>query len=418
MRLVRQAAFLSAVLTAAVVSAQQQGDFRVTLISAEKNVQHPDRSWTAKDVPFDVPGGWSVEKKTLRGGRQEGVQLVTLDNGSLAVTVIPTRGLSILDVRQGTFRFGWESPVQEVVHPKFINLTSRGGLGWLEGFNELMVRCGLEYAGHPGRDEFIDNTGARAEMNLTLHGKIGNIPASEVALVVDRKAPHRLRLVGTVYEKMFFGPKLQLATDLSMEVGSSSFRLEDAITNTGAGPQEIQLLYHTNFGAPLLEKGAEVVAPIREVAPMNARASQGIANWTSYAGPTAGYIEQVYLVHPYADDNGRTGTVLKNAAGDRAASLRWSAEQLPYLTVWKNTTSREDGYVTGLEPGTCFPYNRKVERKFGRVPKIPAGQTRRFAIEFGFHAGRESVARAVAAMRTIQGKRKTTVHEKPPEIAE
>ena len=62
-------------------------------------------------------------------------------------------------------RIGWDSPIKEVVHPKFINLESRGGLGWIEGFNEWMARCGLEYAGHPGKDEFITNTGDKGQMD-------------------------------------------------------------------------------------------------------------------------------------------------------------------------------------------------------------------------------------------------------------
>ena len=66
---------------------------------------------------------------------------------------------------------------------------SRGGLGWLEGFNEWMVRCGLESNGHPGTDKFINNVGDEATMELTLHGKIQNTPASEVEVVVDREAP-------------------------------------------------------------------------------------------------------------------------------------------------------------------------------------------------------------------------------------
>jgi hypothetical protein len=35
------------------------------------------------------------------------------------------------------------------------------------------VRCGLEWAGHPGKDKFINNTGDEAEMDLTLHGRLG-----------------------------------------------------------------------------------------------------------------------------------------------------------------------------------------------------------------------------------------------------
>ena len=66
--------------------------------------------------------------------------------------------MGILDVKMDGVRLGWNSPVKEVVHPSHIDLESRGGLGWLEGFNEWMVRCGLEFAGHPGTDQFINNS--------------------------------------------------------------------------------------------------------------------------------------------------------------------------------------------------------------------------------------------------------------------
>src|SRR2546425_6787171 len=94
-------------------------------------------------------------------------------------------------------------------HPKLINLQARGGLGWLDGFNEWMCRCGLENNGHPGTDRFINNVGDEATMELTLHGKIANLPAQEVEVLVDREAPYRIRLRGRVDERMFYGPKLE-----------------------------------------------------------------------------------------------------------------------------------------------------------------------------------------------------------------
>ncbi|WP_163613872.1 DUF4432 family protein, partial [Klebsiella variicola] len=66
-------------------------------------------------------------------------------------------------------KMGWDSPVKEVVNPAFINLESRNGLGWLEGFNEMMVRCGYEWTGHPVTE---------GGQIYTLHGKAGNTPAS------------------------------------------------------------------------------------------------------------------------------------------------------------------------------------------------------------------------------------------------
>ena len=64
---------------------------------------------------------------------------------------------------------------------------------------------------------------------------------------------YRITLRGIVHERMFNGPKLELTTELSTEPGSRTFRLSDAVTNRGGMRQEFQILYHTNFGPPLLE---------------------------------------------------------------------------------------------------------------------------------------------------------------------
>ena len=384
------------------------------LTSAKANLATEAFAISQRDLPELKTGAWSVRKTALHGGKQEGAELITLDNGKLRIALIPTRGMSILEVRSGDLRLGWDSPVKEVVHPQFVDLATRGGLGWLEGFNEAMVRCGLEFAGHPGRDEFRDNTGAKAEMDLTLHGKIGNIPASEVEVVVDRTPPYRIHVVGTVHERSFYGPKLELRTEVSTVPGSDAFRIDDAVTNHGATAQEFQLIYHTNFGAPLLEKGATVVAAVDRIAPMNDHAARAIEQYATYDAPTTGFIEQVYLVWPLADAEGRTGVLLRNAARDRGASIHWSTRDLPYLTIWKNTAAEADGYVTGLEPGIGFPFNRKVERQAGRVPRLAPGETRRFALEFGLHSGRADVFDAARQVESIRLGREPRVETKPP----
>jgi hypothetical protein len=260
------------------------------LVSAEQNIRVDEWSVSSNDLPLSTEAPWSIEKLTLHGGKQEGVDIVVIDAGGLTITVVPTRGMSILDVRSGNIRLGWKSPVQEVVHPRLINLQSRGGLGWLEGFNEWMVRCGLEFAGHPGPDTFVNNTGETATMELTLHGKIGNIPASEVEVVVDPDPPHWIRVRGTVYERMFYGPKLKLETEISVRPGGHAFRISDTITNLGAFEQEFQLIYHGNYGPPFLEQGSMLIAPLRKVAPMNAHAAQTVGNYSVYRGPTPGFV--------------------------------------------------------------------------------------------------------------------------------
>jgi hypothetical protein len=394
-----------AILAACVAMNAAEPKFHQVLTSAQRGIY-------LQDWKLNPPGAnWSVTKSVLHGGKQEGVDVITVDNGKLAFTVIPTRGMSLLQARMGNVALGWKSPVKEVVHPKFINLESRGGLGWLEGFNELMVRCGLEFAGHPGKDKFINNVGDQAEIDLTLHGKIGNIPASEVEVIVDRE--DRIRVRGRVDERMFYGPKLEMWTEISTLPGSDTFTIQDSIKNYGAHEQEFQIIYHANFGPTLLEAGAKFLGAVERVAPFNAHAAKGAANWNEYAAPTKGFVEQVYCLFPLADDAGRTLIMLQNHDGDQAVTMEFSTRELPYLTLWKNTPAIEEGYVTGLEPGTGFPFNRRIERQAGRVPKLGPGETREFKLNFQIHASKEGIERARDRISRIQSDRKTTVDHEP-----
>ena len=398
------------VLTPTRLSAQAS---RYVLSSVEQNIDVGNWQIGGREtmVAPDVP--WSVRRQILRGGKQDGVDLIVIDNGRMTITIVPTRGMGILRVVSGDMRLGWDSPVREVLHPKYVNLEARGGLGWLEGFNEWMARCGLEWAGHPGPDRFINNLGEQAEMNLTLHGKVANIPASEVEVIVEREPRPRIRVRGRVDERAFYGPKLELWTEVWTEPASATIRIEDALTNRGAFDQEFQVLYHVNYGPPLLGAGSRFSAAVRRVTPFNAHAAKAVAAYAEYAGPAKGFIEQVYNLHPYADPDGRSVVMLRNAAGDRAVSMGFAVAELPYVTLWKNLTALEEGYVTGIEPGTGFPYTRRLEREAGRVPKLKPAETRRFAIDVGLHTTAEAVRAVDDQIKGVQNGRPTQIDAAP-----
>jgi len=386
--------------------------FRHTLISASKNVHVEQSEISGVEVTPESPG-WSVSKQTLHGGRQEGVDIVTLHNGRLSVIIAPTRGMGLLEAQLDDVRLGWDSPVKEVVHPQHMRLESRGGVGWLEGFNEWMVRCGLENIGPPGIDTFASATGGKTTADLTLHGGIANLPASEVEIVVDQRPPYLLRVRGRVDDRRFGGPKLELWTEISTRPNSNELRVSDTITNRGATMQEFQLLYHTNYGPPLLEEGAVFLAPVASVAPCDPHAARSVAEYTRYAGPSCEFIEQVYFLHPLANKQGRTLISLRNKASDRAVSMSYSVKELPCLTLWKNTGAVADGYVTGLEPGTSFPNHRNFERQHGRVPRLSAGACCRATIDIAIHMDSAAVKQVARRIALIQGRRKPIISPQP-----
>ena len=66
--------------------------------------------------------------------------------------------------------------------------------------------------------------------------------ASEVEVIVDPQPPHTLHIRGRVDERMFYGPKLEIWTEISTAPGEASFRIRDDLTNFSAYEQEFELI--------------------------------------------------------------------------------------------------------------------------------------------------------------------------------
>jgi len=358
----------------------------------------------------DVAGGTSDFQARLQVGKSglsRGVEQVTIENGKLRLVILPTRGMSLWKAWYlGTQdeHIGWNSPVRGPVHPSFVPYTEPSGLGFLDGFDELLVRCGLESNGAPDFDE-------NGRLKYPLHGRIGNKPAYKLELTVDTDA-REVRLTGWVEETRFHFLKLRMQSTIRTKFGAASIEIEDKITNLSASSADMQLLYHVNFGQPLLDAGAQVIVPAAEVVPRNDHAAEGISTWSSYSGETPNFQEQVYFTKLFGDSQGNTRALLKNAHATRGVMLRFNNEQLPCFSVWKNTTATEDGYVTGLEPGTNFPNPRSFEEEKGRVVTLDGKASATFALGIDYLPNESAVSKAeqsVDQLRTAE----PTIHTQP-----
>lgn len=103
----------------------------------------------------------------------------------------------------------------------------------------------------------------------------------------------------------------------------------------------------------------------------------------------------VYNLKPVADKQGNTLAVLHNQAGNLGVSLAYNVKELPVLTVWKNTDTLQQGYVTGIEPGTSYAYNTKYQRPLGLVPTIKAGASKHFDLTYTVLTNKAAVNKAV-----------------------
>ena len=354
----------------------------------EPEFQTPERSGGGDSADY------SIRRKTLHGGVREGVDTIQVDNGKLRFIVVPTRGMGLWKARLGKIPFGWNSPVAGPVHPQFVPVSEPSGLGWLEGFDELLCRCGLINNGAP---EFTPSGALR----YPLHGHIANLPAHRVEVSSD-DSTGELSVSGLVNETRFLFHKLRLKATYKTKLGQNGLTIVDEVSNLSGNPAEMQLLYHINFGPPVIDAGAKFVAPVKAIVPRDARAAEGISTWESYPSPQAGFTEQVYFFQMAADAEGKTRVLLKNAHGTAGVSLRYNTQQLPCFTLWKNTPLEADGYVTGLEPGTNFPNPRSFEGEQNRFVKLAPGASVIFETELEFLSDAKSVAAAEEQVASLQ----------------
>jgi hypothetical protein len=387
------------------------------------------QSWTLTDVNHDVwlesfatgsdrldlgtSAAWSIRKRTLHGGLRDGIDLIEVHNGALAYAIIPTRGMGLW---QGSYRgnhLGWRAPFHGPVHPRHVEAAGRGGLGWLAGFDEWLCRCGLGWNGPPGEDVHTDRTGRQHRDSLTLHGRIANIPVHAVEVKINLDPPHELVVTGQIEESMLFNSRLLLTATYTTVPGSNKLVIHDVVENRGGEPAEWQLLYHCNIGPPFLEAGSRVVLPIREAAPINARAAQGMDTMETYAGPLAGFAEQVYCYDLLPDSAGRTLAMLYNRAADKGIVVRCNHNELPCFTVWKNTGALEDGYVTGLEPATNYPNFKSFERQQGRVPVLVPGGRWECSWSLEVYDSAAGVAEVLKEIVSLQTHAKAIIHRTP-----
>lgn len=364
--------------------------------------------------PADCSSG-SVRMHRLSGGLSEGVDVVTVDNGKLQLQLLPTRGMAVWRGKTASVPLAWNSPVERPVHPMFVDPMRRGGIGWLDGFNELICRCGLGWHGAPGTDVVRDDSGrVISEQFLPLHGRIANIPAHRVHASVTETPEGRLYSVtGIVDEASMFGGRLRLHSTLSTLQGSNEFHITDVVTNLSSSPADVEMLYHCNIGEPFLGENATFHTAASEVAPRDARAAEGISMWNLYQGPTPGYAEQVYFSRPAPDRHGQGLALLCSPEADLAFAVRFDTSTLPWLTLWKNTQPAADGYVTGLEPGSSFPNLRSFERQQGRVICLPSTQEITFRLSFEAAVDRQRVRQLLDEVTALQVATARTVHSSP-----
>jgi hypothetical protein len=347
------------------------------------------RNWTRESLRSLVGDEAQVagaRPSVLAGGKAEGVPAVDVYTGSgFAFTVLPGRGMDIPLASYRGVSLSFLSGTG-ITHPGYYD---EPGDAWLRSFYAgLLTTCGIANAGAPSTDQ---------GRPFGLHGRFSNAPAEDVCTRQGWEGDEYLiRLSGTVREVSAMGEHLALARTIETRLGARGFRLHDVVENRGFEDQPLMLLYHFNYGFPLLAPGARIVAPIRSTTPRTeeARRDRGVEECREIGDPVPGYLEKVFFHGLASDAQGRTFVALVNRdVGDGrplAIVERFSVRELPAFTEWKMV--RRGFYVLGLEPGTVTPAGRGVLREQGELPMLAGQHAYSVTIDFEVLDDAEEIA--------------------------
>ncbi len=348
------------------------------------------REWTKRELlerVGDLAQVAGIEPFTYRDGAREGVRAVRVRTGrGLTFTVLPGRGMDISHAAYEDMPLAWIAPTGEA-HAHAFEPQERG---WLRTFSGgLLTTCGLSNAGTHNEDD-----GGEA---LGLHGRIAHAPAEEEGAWTQWDGDEAEMVVsGTLREARVFGENLRLTRRITAPLGGATLRIEDRVENRGFRESPLMLLYHLNFGWPLVSEDTELILGAHRTEARDAAAERGRDRWNRFEAPQPGYEEQVFFHDVVPDAGGTAAALLLNRASGLGVRIAYDRAALPHLIQWK--MMGQGDYVCGIEPANCRVMGRAGERAAGRLQFIAPGEVRHFGVTLSVLKGEAEIAEAKAAL--------------------
>ena len=195
-----------------------------------------------------------------------------------------------------------------------------------------------------------------------IHGRIGSTPARHISVKEGwENDDYVLSVSGEIWETRLYGRQLSLVRTISTGLYNRTIKITDKVTNHGLEEEPFMLLYHINFGYPLLDASSMVVSSAATIQPRNKHS----VDWAHMNAPGSEPPHQQFL-HTMKDHFAQAGII--NESLHLAARIEFETENLPYLCEWKHLAPHD--YVVALEPCNCTVLGRVKERKNGTIKTL------------------------------------------------
>jgi len=326
----------------------------------------------------------SIKQYEFSDGAAKNVRAVDFKSPSgIDMTVVLDRAMDISSLTYKNIPISWKSATREA---SSIYYESKG-LEWLRTFfGGLLTTGGLTYFGPPCIDKGEE---------LGLHGRISNLPAGNVLADCRWENDNYVMWVqGKVREVRALFEKLELSRKITTFADKPLILIEDIVENLGFKSSPLMILYHMNFGFPLMDSTTKLMLPKNTLTtPRDEEAKKGIQRFDEFFKPIDNFQEQVFIHNIEPDNEGNCNAALINNEFNNGEglgiSIKFNKKNLPYLVQWKQASSGD--YVCGLEPANSLLGGRNVEIENRNVRFINPGEKINFKIELNLLTSKKEI---------------------------
>lgn len=316
-----------------------------------------------------IAGATPIE---YQNGKSRGVKAIQVKTGSgLLFNVLADRALDISYLEYAGIPLSWVSKVG-IVNPYFFE---NGGLGLLRSFNGGMVTtCGLTHVGN------FEKIGDEV---LGIHDRISHIPAENVSISENwENDDYHITIKGRMRQSCLYAENLVLDREITTKLGDCKFKIKDTITNEGGSITPFMLLYHLNFGFPVVSEDSKLIKSesISTEPWINSDGESFEGIYERFEKPIPDYKYQLFS-HKIQDQNHPAYFGIINESISFGGYVKLDPKQFPSITQWKMMGYQD--YTVAIEPGNAKPEGRTQAKANNRLEKLEPGETRKFELELG-----------------------------------
>lgn len=325
---------------------------------------------------------------TVHEGRASGLRAVEVKNDDMRYLVLADKCLDVaeLDYKGMTLSFtskpGLNGRNHFDTHGQEALRSIMGGLFFTSGLQNICVPCesnGVEYP---------------------MHGRIRTTPAEHLCSDAYWDGDdYILEVKGEMRQSHLFGANLVLRRTVRSVFGSGKIDIIDEVENQTAEEADLMLMYHCNFGYPLLRPGTRLILPSKSVKGREPWAQAHVDCWETVCAPLDGEEEYVFLHQLAGDEQGNSFAAIVNDELGFGVRLDFDLNTQPYFIEWMSMKTGD--YALGLEPSNSSVYGRKHHESEGTMHRIAPFAKENYRLSFTILKDADAIAATEADKKNL-----------------